>query len=46
MNQNTIPKYLNLIVDKFIKLQISGPTKLYYLTTEGREKGKQLLAQK
>ncbi len=46
VNQSTIPKYLNLIVDRLIKKYISGPTKQYYLTEEGRKKAEEILKQR
>jgi predicted transcriptional regulator len=43
VNQVTIPKYLNLIVDKFIKERVSGSTKQYYLTEEGKAEAEKIL---
>jgi predicted transcriptional regulator len=46
VNQITIPKYLNLIVDKYIKERQSGTTKQYYLMDEGKAKAEEILATK
>ncbi len=46
VSQVTIPKYLNLIVDKFIKERASGTTKQYYLTEEGKAEAKKILEKK
>ena len=41
--QATVTKYLYFMLDKYLKEQIIGQSKCYYLTDEGRKRAQEIL---